>query len=168
MKCGCYLLADSSLERQLFASSEHPWPQVHAKNSDMHQTESRAVWIIQPYRPWFTKVNCLFTHEFLSSYTMINTRLPTWAEEEGPSQYKGCGPHFSSRLPAPSAPCCLKRERWAGGSGQARNIVLAFWGEAAGQEHRTAEQEKQAHLDTSGHQQGVHNHGAKWYSGTGD
>lgn len=117
MKCGCYLLAHSSLEKKLFASLEHPWLQDHAKNPEVHQTESRTMWITQPYVPWFTKVNCLFTREFLSSYTMINICVPTWAEEKRSSQLKGCVPHFSFRLAAPSAPHCLKRERWAGGPG---------------------------------------------------
>lgn len=165
MKFGCYFHSDSSLGRKVFARAEHPWPQGQAKNAD-----SRAMWIIQPYVSRFSKVNYLFTHGFLSSYTMINIclvgfSLPTWAEEKGSSQYRGCGPHFSFGLAAPSAPRCLKREWWAGRSRQARSIGLAVWEEAAEKGRRTTEQEKLAHLDTSGHQKGVHSHRDKWYRG---
>lgn len=46
-------------------------------------------------------------------------------------------------------------------------VILDAWKEAAGKQHCTAEQEKQVHLDTSGHQEVVHSTRGKQHSGMG-
>lgn len=162
MNCHCYLLADSSLERKLPALST-PGHRTMVTLQRCHK-QKRAVWIIQPCVLWLTKVNYLFTQEFLSSYTTIimSVHLDRGRRIQ---PIRGMCPHFSFRIVAPSASRCLRKERWAGRSRQAGSVALAVWEEAAGEWHHSAEQEKQAHLDISGQQEGVHIHRSKRYSG---
>lgn len=55
------------------ASFEHPWPQRHDKNVDEHQTVLKSHGNYTAVRA--TKVSYLFTHGFLSIYTIIRAYL---------------------------------------------------------------------------------------------